>query len=661
MSDNAKPNSIYQDRTGMEFYNPEREEIYKRFDEFVDIVFVQGKQIDWKASCEKKRLVPEENAKFEDLLGKDGAKVYAPLLEKEKAKKGKAKKEDDTVEKTTEKVKWMSEYPSNQDENGDWAQEKGYDKNKWAQAVAKDGNLRKLLDHLTYIWSLAPVMRARLYENGDNGKNTAASLSIEKKIFPEIGLWARGQGSSQKPDDFYALVSLMEAINKERQENKKINSVETVKNHIINYFTKEDEYKDKNPPIKNAFLHLCDAGKYAPIAVKSTKDEIKRNLKFVLSEKEQENLKDKTTDEWVLLIHQKLKEMNVSSKKGCIFFEPNVGIFVNNKDDGISDYSILKFKKSVILYGPPGTSKTYSAMELAKAILFEYYSKECKKEKNSSAQEELKKLFQNDGDEYNCDLIHSLQLHSNYSYEDFVWGYEIKEGCSGSTVSVARKGTFLKILDEMKEEKYAKPHILILDEINRVDLSRLLGELFSAIENRGKDIQLSVSFDDSKKMYKINIPEKLYIIGTMNEIDFSLERIDFALRRRFAWIFKGYDEDVLKKMVLAKDRQNQDYEGYFASCSALNKAINKDAELGEQYEIGHAIFADITTIREDVDNLKLAKKVLWNISIKPLLEAYLGNLEEDGLKKKLNSFAVEFGIKKAKNNEDADTESDEKN
>lgn len=381
-----------------------------------------------------------------------------------------------------------------------------------------------------------------------------------------------------------------------------------------------------------------------------------------MTEEEQNKLKDATTDTWVLSIHDKLKAMNVSSKEGCIFFEPNVGIFVNNKDDGVSDYSILKFKKSVILYGPPGTSKTYSAMELAKAILFEYYSKECKKSENSSALDELKKLFQNNGNEYNCDLIHSLQLHSNYSYEDFVWGYEIKEGCKGSTVSMARKGTFLKILDEMKEEKYAKPHILILDEINRVDLSRLLGELFSAIENRGKDLQLSVSFDDSKEMYKINIPEKLYIIGTMNEIDFSLERIDFALRRRFAWIFKGYDEDILKKMVLAKDGQNQDYDGYFASCSALNKAINKDTELGKQYEIGHTIFADITTIRKEVDNnLRLAKKILWNISIKPLLEAYLGNLEENELKEKLNSFAVVFRIKKAKNNEDVDTESDEEN
>ena len=90
MSEDEKKNdiqgqdSIHQDRTKMEFYNPERNEIYDRFDEFVDIVFVQGKQIDWATSCVKKRLTPAENTKFEDLLGKDGKKVYEPLLEKVK-------------------------------------------------------------------------------------------------------------------------------------------------------------------------------------------------------------------------------------------------------------------------------------------------------------------------------------------------------------------------------------------------------------------------------------------------------------------------------------------------------------------------------------------------------------------------------------------------
>ena len=168
MSDIEKLNSINQTRTEMEFYNPKRNEIYDRFDEFVNIVFVQGKQINWVESVNKGVLVRSDND-FKELLGEEGKKVYAPLLEK--VKKGK------NVE---EKEKWMSEYPSNQDENGDWAQDKG--KNKWAVAVEKNANLRKLLDHLTYIWSLTPVMRTRLYENGDKEKNTVAKEIFN--IFP---------------------------------------------------------------------------------------------------------------------------------------------------------------------------------------------------------------------------------------------------------------------------------------------------------------------------------------------------------------------------------------------------------------------------------------------------------------------------------------------
>ncbi len=657
-NDNQAQNSIYQKREGMEFYNPERKEIYDRFDEFVDIVFVQGKQIDWATSCEKKQLTPAENTKFEDLLGKNGKKVYEPLLEK--VKKGKSEEE---------KEKWMSEYPSNQDENGDWAQDKG--KNKWAAAIEKDANLRKLLDHLTYIWSLAPVMRTRLYENGDKEKNTAEKLE-GKEIFPETGLWASGQGASQKPDDFYTLVLLMESIiKKNSQEDEKLSSVKDTIGYIIKYFT--EECKDKNPPIKNAFLHLCDAGKYAPIAVKSTKDEIKRNLKFVLTEEEQKQQEIQTTDECVLSIHKKLKEMNISQKTGCVFFEPNVRVFINNKDDGVSDYSILKFKKAVVLYGPPGTSKTYSAMELAKAILLEHYSKEYNKKDTQenikkNAQENIKGILQNE----KIGQIHRFQLHSNYSYDDFIWGYAIEDGETGS-VSSPKKGAFLNLIEEIKADENKTPHILILDEINRVDLSRLFGELFSAIENRDEDIELPICFPGESENYKICIPSNLYIIGTMNEIDFSLERVDFALRRRFAWIFKGYDKGVLKDIIKkkledaeAKKLDADNYQDYVNECTWLNNKISKD--LGKQYQIGHTIFAEIIGVQKDIcsenislKTIKQAKKILWNISIKPLLEAYLGNVEQKEIDKIISDYTIAYGLKKenSKNKEEDEDVDDE--
>lgn len=220
------------------------------------------------------------------------------------------------------------------------------------------------------------------------------------------------------------------------------------------------------------------------------------------------------------------------------------------------------------------------------------------------------------------------------------------------------------------------PHVLILDEINRVDLSRLFGELFSAIENRNENVELPVSFDQTAEKYKICIPNNLYIIGTMNEIDFSLERIDFALRRRFAWIFKGYDDGVLGDIIRKKlenagiEKLSADnYQDYVNECTRLNNKISKD--LGKQYQIGHTIFSEIVGVQKDIcsedfslKTIKQAKRILWNISIKPLLEAYLGNVEQKEIDKVMSDYEIAYGLKKenSKNNEedeDEDGEEDE--
>lgn len=104
-----------------------------------------------------------------------------------------------------------------------------------------------------------------------------------------------------------------------------------------------------------------------------------------------------------------------------------------------------------------------------------------------------------------------------------------------------QEGYLLKLLEIVRKDNY--PNVLILDEINRIDLSRLFGEFFSALEKRDTDISTSVGG------FIINVPKNLYVIGTMNEIDFSLERVDFALRRRFVWLFFGYNQDALKNII----------------------------------------------------------------------------------------------------------------
>lgn len=623
MSEMENQNAIYQNRIGMEFYNSKRENVYRRFDEFVDIVFVKRKQIDWKKSVEVKKLVPS-GSDFKELLGENGKEVYKPLLEVKKTK-------------DKEVVKWMSEYLSSKDENG-WGQDKT--KNKWTDVVKKSPELKNLLNHLMYIWSLGPYMKTRLYDN---------DVDQSEEIFPKEGLWSGGTALSQKPNDFYAFVLLAKKILNESNEVTNTN----VRKAIINFFN--TDYNDKNPNIKNAFLHFCNPAAYAPVAASATKESIKKNLSFVLNQDEIPS----SLDECILAIHQKLRGIQIAKGRtvdGCIFW-PDYGTFINGKDDGVSDYSTLKFKKAVVLYGPPGTSKTYSASEIAKAIFFE----NAVEKKESDVPSFVKKLEKSN--------IHRLQLHPNYSYEDFVWGYEISTKESDgqiSSISKPKKGYILNLLEKISRDEN-DPHVLILDEINRVDLSRLFGELFSAIENRNENVELPVSFDGSSENYKICIPSNLYIIGTMNEIDFSLERIDFALRRRFAWIFKGYDDGVLGDIIKKRlenaniDKINiDDYQDYVNECTRLNNKISKD--LGKQYQIGHTIFAEIVGVQKDMcfddfslKTIKQAKKILWNISVKPLLEAYLGNVDQEKINELISDYEISYGLKrrrKGKNGED---------
>lgn len=654
-------------------------DVYRRFYEFVDIVFVQGKQIDWKKSNDKKELIASEQS-IDDLLLDE---VYEGL------KAG-------TI----------------------WKRVGGGedDKNSWKCLAHDKPNLKNLLNHLEYLWTLGGLGQTRLmfpqsaFENDippKKGKRdqTPAEMNAGLTFAPGEGIWKLGMTNTSKPKFYPKLVNLIKNVAKKGESNLEA-ACETIKTELT---TNEEYNKDSAVPLRNALLHFIDPRTYAPIPAKNMKEQIAKNLGFLATEQktEQQETEDRGSqsnaggssqakgehakrnndiDEKILKIHKGLKDKDLlgAGNTGCIFWPKYASFFSGSTD--VSDYSILRAKKAMILYGPPGTSKTYSAKEdLAKSILFKDFATNSKEEFDS----------------FCADHIHRLQLHPNYSYEDFIWGYEISTEGTAS-VSRPKPGYFLRLLKKMKAERLAArtkkenpPHVLILDEINRVDLSRLFGELFSALENRNEDINLPIQFGRSEKATedyseynnlgkedtiapspdaagaKICIPDNLYIIGTMNEIDFSLERVDFALRRRFAWVFKGYDADVLGELLSdSATPKNKNISTYIDRCTALNQAIDKDDALGPAYEIGHTIFADIVKICADAkdDNQKVswrdAPKILWDISIKPLLEAYLENVDADKRKEKLKHFhdKVFFGseqVDESLNAEEEITDSEE--
>jgi 5-methylcytosine-specific restriction protein B len=197
---------------------------------------------------------------------------------------------------------------------------------------------------------------------------------------------------------------------------------------------------------------------------------------------------------------------------------------------------------------------------------------------------------------------------------------------------------------------------LILDELNRTDLSRLLGEAFSALDDRDAPIDLA-GFGNERERRILELPKDLFIVGTLNLIDQSVEALDFALRRRFLWLYTGFRAEIIPEVIEQKwnalgithhpfDRLREDVDLLAERAARLNAEIRGSRLLGEQYEIGHTYFFDVVGFVERwpkvrprgqrpkrylwKDDKPLPPAIaLWRFSLKPLLDEYLAGIEPD--------------------------------
>ncbi len=186
------------------------------------------------------------------------------------------------------------------------------------------------------------------------------------------------------------------------------------------------------------------------------------------------------------------------------------------------------------------------------------------------------------------------------------------------------------------KQEELKKYIFIIDEINRGEISKIFGELFFAIDPgyRGKAGEISTQYsnlhsDPDEKFY---IPENVYIIGTMNDIDRSVDSFDFAMRRRFRFVELRADERL--EMLASLENEELEAEA-IRRMTALNKEIAAVEDLNENYQIGASYFLKLKTL--DFDQL-------WTDYLQPLLQEYIQGMYDE--KSLMNQFARAYGYQK---------------
>jgi 5-methylcytosine-specific restriction protein B len=257
---------------------------------------------------------------------------------------------------------------------------------------------------------------------------------------------------------------------------------------------------------------------------------------------------------------------------------------------------LLRERGQIVLYGPPGTGKTYVARAIARYL--------------------------------SADRFEVVQFHPSYSYEDFVWGYRPVE-VDGTLSYELTPGPLMRLADRARGSD--APYVLVIDEINRGNLPKILGELLYLLEYRKDRVELMYSRPSDEPF---SLPGNLLIIGTMNTADRSVGLIDAALRRRFHFVPLFPGRDPLVETLRSWLQDNRPSMVHVADLvDSLNAKLTP--KLGPHLQLGHSHF-----FRQDLDEDVLAQ--IWRYDVTPFIEDQLYGHEDQLTEFSLTRLAEEL-------------------
>lgn len=275
---------------------------------------------------------------------------------------------------------------------------------------------------------------------------------------------------------------------------------------------------------------------------------------------------------------------------------------IRENDMVVGIVDTVKKSRNVVLTGAPGTGKTYLAKEVAYALT--------------------------GGNEEKHPHVEFVQFHPSFDYTDFIEGLRPIMNEETNTIGFVRQDGIFKEFCKKAINEPEHKHVMIIDEINRGDISKIFGELFYSIDKgyRGEAGRVKTQYSnllDEGDEFKdgFYVPENVYIIGTMNDIDRSVESMDFAIRRRFAWReIKPSDrfDDMIGDLDCKDELKNR--------MERLNKEITDADGLGSAFNIGPSYFNEIKEYKTGNPF-----ECLWDYHLRPLLSEYVrgfSNAEE---------------------------------